>query len=402
MSKGITAPRGFQASGGVCGIKVSGRPDLTLIVADAPCVAAGVFTTSRTPAAPVLVGRSHLRSGTARAIICNSGNANASTGDQGKRDAKTMCRLVAEQIGCDARQVLPSSTGIIGVPLPMDKIERGIATLAGRLSRGKVADRDAAAGIMTTDLVPKSACRTVQLGRDTVTLAGIAKGSGMIAPNMATMLAFITTDAAISATMLRTALRMAAQASFNRISVDQHTSPSDMALALASGVAGHPPIQRRGKAFDQFVAALTDLCRDLAYQIVKDGEGATRVMRVVVEGARSEREADRVAQAVVNSPLVKAAVHGGDPNWGRITTAAGYSGAPIVPEKMSLHLGDVCVYEKGQPLALSASVARRLQRIMRDKEVTIRLSIGRGKHTVEWLGCDLSKEYVTINADYTT
>ncbi len=400
--QGITTPRGFRAAGGTCGIKASGRPDLTLIVADEPCVAAGVFTTSRTPSAPVLVGRAHLRRGKARAIICNSGNANASTGEQGLRDAEAMCRLVAERIGCDVREVLPSSTGIIGVPLPMDRIERGVEMLVPQLAVGPEADQAAAAGIMTTDLVPKSAFRSLQLGGVTVQLAGIAKGSGMIAPNMATMLAFITTDVAISGPMLRQALRQAAQGSFNRISVDQHTSPSDTVLALASGAAGNATINRRGQAFDAFTAALTDLCRDLAYQIVQDGEGATKVMRVIVQNARTEKDADRVAQAIVNSPLVKAAVHGGDPNWGRITTAAGYSGAAIDPQKMSLAIGDITVYEKGQPLKLPAATRRKLHGVMRGKEIVIRLDLGQGKAAVEWLGCDLSKQYVTINAEYTT
>jgi len=401
-SKGITTPRGFRAAAVTCGIKESGKADLAVIVADVPCTAAGVFTTSRTPSAPVRVGRSHLRGGRARAIVCNSGNANASTGRQGERDARQMCQLLAERIGCPARQVLPTSTGIIGVPLPMAKIERGIGEAAADLARGPAADRAAAAAIMTTDLVPKTAHRSVRLGEKIVHLAGIAKGSGMIAPNMATMLAFITTDAAVSAPMLKRALREAAAASFNRISVDEHTSPSDTALALASGLAGHRTIAQPGQALTQFTEALTDLCRDLAYQIVQDGEGATRIMRVTVQGAKSVRDADRVGRAVVNSPLVKTALHGCDPNWGRITTAAGYSGAAIKPEKMSLFIGEVCVYERGQPTRLTGAASKKLQRIMRQKEVAIRLTLGMGKAHAQWLGCDLSKQYVTINADYTT
>ncbi|MCX5661546.1 MAG: bifunctional glutamate N-acetyltransferase/amino-acid acetyltransferase ArgJ [Planctomycetota bacterium] len=406
---GITSPKGFRAAGGTCGIKASGKPDLTLILADAPCVAAAVFTVSRMPGPPVQVGRRHLRSGqnsaNIRAIICNSGNANASTGKQGLDDAITMCRLVAAETGCEPGQVLPSSTGIIGRPLPMAKIAQGIGDLAQRLDRGPKADAAAARGIMTTDLVPKGAHRTLRLGGKTVTLAGICKGSGMIAPNMATMLAFVTTDAAIAPAALRKALTAATGASFNRISVDQHCSPSDTLAILASGAAGNATIAASGKAYDAFAAALTDLCSDMAYQVVKDGEGATRVFRVRVLNARNEREADLVGAAIVNSPLVKTAVHGGDPNWGRITTAAGYSGTPIVPEKMSLYIGpkrDIPVYRLGQAVAVDKTTLRALGKLMKAKEVVFTLDLGMGKACVEWLGCDLSREYIAINADYTT
>ncbi len=405
--KGITTPHGFRAAGGGCGIKASGAADLALIVADRPCAAAGVFTRSRTRSAPVLVGQRHLGAtgGIARAIVCNSGCANASTGRQGKADAVQMCRDAAEQIGCDYHQVLPCSTGLIGVPLPMQKISRGIAVLASRLGRGSRADAQTARGILTTDLVTKTAYRAVRLGRrpgKLIHLAAVAKGSGMIAPNMATMLAFITTDAPITPAALKLALRSAVGASFNRISVDQHTSPSDTVLALASGAAGNPKITRGGANFTAFTDALGDLCDDLAYQIVNDGEGATKVFCVHVVNAKSVRDADRIGKAVVESPLVKTAVHGGDPNWGRITTAAGYSGAAIRPEKLSLHIGDQCVYERGQPVPIGRAAARKLARIMSDQKITFRLDIGLGKAETRWLGCDLSRQYITINADYTT
>jgi glutamate N-acetyltransferase/amino-acid N-acetyltransferase len=377
-----------------------------LLLADVPCSAAGVFTTNRMPSAPVLVDRRHLRAtgGVARAIVCNSGNANASTGKPGERDAQAMCRLVASHVGGEARQVLVSSTGIIGRPLPMDKISRGIATLASKLARGRQADADAARAIMTTDLVPKSAHRAIRLGGVPVQLAGICKGSGMIAPNMATMLAFLSTDAAITPAMLQAALGDAAGA-FNRISVDQHTSPSDTVLVLASGLAGNRTIRAKGKDWETFRAALADLCADLAYQIVKDGEGATRVFRVRVLGARSRDDADRIGRAIVDSPLVKCAVHGGDPNWGRITTAAGYSGAAIKPECMSLRIGEVCVFDRGRPVTATLEnrrTAKKLHRLMRATEVTFTLDIGMGRASSEWLGCDLSRQYVAINADYTT
>lgn len=404
-TNGVTTPKGFRAAGGTCGIKASGNPDLTLIVADVLCSAAGVFTTNKMKSEPVQVDLLHLKSGKARAIICNSGNANASTGKPGYDNAVEMCRLTAQAIGCETKQVLVSSTGIIGRPLPMDKIGRGIATLASKLDRGSASDAAAARGIMTTDLVPKTSYAQLKLDGKTIHLAGICKGSGMIAPNMATMLAFITTDAAIAPAVLKKALQKAAIGSFNRISVDQHTSPSDSVIMLASGLAGNKTIPATGKAFDQFVEALTGLCADMAYQIVKDGEGATKVFRVRVTGAKNEKDADRVGRAVVDSPLVKTAVHGGDPNWGRITTATGYSGASVVAEKMSLFIGhqkDVCVFEKGIPTTLTKVQTRKLVKLMQQKEIVFTLELGQGKADVEWLGCDLSRQYIAINADYTT
>lgn len=404
--QGLTTPKGFRAAGGVCGIKASGNPDLALIVADAPCAAAGVFTTNKMKSEPVQVDLLHLRSGKAQAIVCNSGNANASTGKPGYNDALAMCSNTAAAIGCAAKDVLVSSTGIIGRPLPMDKITRGIVTLVSRLGRGPAADAAAARAIMTTDLVPKSAHRQFTLNGKTVHLAGICKGSGMIAPNMATMLAFVTTDIAITPAVLKKALQKAAIGSFNRMSVDQHTSPSDSVLMLASGAAGNKPLSAAsGAAYNQFVEVLTDLCVDLAYQIVKDGEGATKVFRVRVIGAKNEKDADRVGKAIVDSPLVKTAVHGGDPNWGRITTAAGYSGAAVVAQKMSLYIGhnkDICVFEKGTPTPTNKTIARKLNTLMKKKELVFTIDLGQGKTSVEWLGCDLSREYIAINADYTT
>ncbi|MEX0887190.1 MAG: bifunctional glutamate N-acetyltransferase/amino-acid acetyltransferase ArgJ, partial [Phycisphaeraceae bacterium] len=348
----ITAPAGFYAAGTTCGIKESGLPDLGLIVCDRAATAAGVFTRSRTPGAPVTVTRSHLRRGRARGIVINSGNANDCTGQAGLRDARAMARRVAERMGQQqhpaagppwrAGDVLVASTGIIGHLLPMERVTAGIDTLAARLHRDAAADAELARAILTTDLTTKAAHRRVTIGGRKVQLAGVAKGSGMIAPNMATMLAFVTTDAAVAVAPLRQALKRAAAVSFNRISVDQHTSPSDMLLALASGAAGHETIAGPGADLDTLQAALTDLCQDLAYQIVADGEGATRIFRVEVRTARSEREADRVGKTIVDSPLVKTAVHGSDPNWGRIVTAAGYSGAAINPGRMSLHIGGGC------------------------------------------------------------
>lgn len=408
----VTLPKGFRASGTTCGIKPSGKPDMALIVADVPCAAAAVFTKNRLPGAPVIAGKRHLRDGRAQAIVVNSGCANDATGREGVDNAVKTCKLLAEALAgrgvtLTHRDVVPSSTGVIGPQLPMDKIALGVSQLVAGLSRGPKADAEAARGIMTTDLAPKAANATFTLDGKTVRLGGIAKGSGMIAPNMATMLVFITTDAAVSPVMLKLALRRASAASFNRISVDQHTSPSDTVAILASGLAGNKPVTRPGKGLDLFTEKLTALCNNLAYQIVKDGEGATRVFHVAVNGARSEREADRVARAVVDSPLVKTAVHGGDPNWGRIVTAAGYAGVPISPTKLSLTIGrsgpqNVCVFDQGVPRVLSPAQTRRLGTAMRQKEVYFMLDLGRGKAAVNWLGCDLSREYIRINAEYTT
>lgn len=378
-TRGITTPKGFRAAGISAGIKESKQPDLALIVANSPCAAAGVFTTNKIPAAPVTVSRRHLRAGVAQAIVCNSGNANAATGRVGYQNARLMCKRVAQHVGLpqsDERLVLPNSTGIIGLQLPMDKIEAGIAALVPKLARGSNANAAAAEAIMSTDLVPKQAYRSARLGpkrKQQIHLGGICKGSGMIAPNLATMLAFITTDANISTRLLSTALSQAVFVSFNRISIDQHTSPSDSVLILASAAAGGPKISRPDQDYHHFQQALASLCQDLAYQIVRDGEGATKVIRVRVGHAANQKDADRIAKTVVDSPLVKTAVHGGDPNWGRIVTAVGYSGAAVKPEKLSLRIGaratavgsrSLCVFANGQPTTLTITEQRRLTRIM--------------------------------------
>lgn len=399
---GLTSPRGFAVASCTCGIKPSGSPDLALIVADDLCAAAGVFTTNKVPGAPVIVSKEHLRRPRIRAIVCNSGVSNVCTGAQGLADARRMCERTAQGVGCRASQVLVCSTGVIGKPLPMAKIEPGIAALCRRLSRGPEADAAVARAILTTDLVTKTAARAIRLGGATVRLAGIAKGSGMIAPNMATMLAFITTDAAVSAAMLQRALGHACRRTFNRISVDHDTSTSDSLLILASGKAGHRAITAAGRHYRLFLDALTEVCEELAHQIIKDGEGATRVFRVRVIGARSEDDADRVGHTIVGSPLVKTAVHGGDPNWGRILAAAGRSGAAMKPHRVSLHIDRQCVFRDGRPLVLSAAQQRRLNQAMQQREITFTLDLNLGRGEAQWLGCDLSRQYIAINADYTT
>ncbi|QNN24539.1 bifunctional glutamate N-acetyltransferase/amino-acid acetyltransferase ArgJ [Planctomycetales bacterium ZRK34] len=399
--RSITVPQGFKAAGTTCGIKVSRKNDLALIVADQPAVAAAVFTQNAVPSEPVQLGRKHMKSGKLRAIVCNSGCANASTGKQGLENALAMCTQVAELIGCKPTEVLACSTGVIGHQLPMKKIAKGIEHLAGRVDVGSKSDNDAASSIMTTDLVAKAALVETKIGSKPVVLAGIAKGSGMISPNMATMLAFITTDVAISAPLLRSALKEAvnADASFNRISVDTDTSPSDTVAVMASAAADNPVIKTRGAHYKQFTAALTELCQDLAYQIISDGEGVTRVIRVKVESAKSEVDALKIARAVADSPLVKTAVHGSDPNWGRLTAAAGKCGAAVNPGKLCVFVGDIEVYKNGGPVEVDLGPLRQL---MRQKEVVFTFKLHLGKGTCEFLGCDLTREYITINADYHT
>lgn len=402
LPRSVTAPRGFRAAGGTCGIKPSGKPDLALIVADGPCDAAGVFTRNKVKGAPVIIGRRHLKNGSARAVLCNSGIANVATGQRGLRDAIAMCKAVADELGFEAGEVLPNSTGVIGPRLPVERITGYTPQLVRSLARGAAADAAVAQAILTTDLVPKAAKRTVQLGQTRVTIGGVAKGSGMIAPNMATMLVFITTDAAIAAEPLQQALKTAVDQSFNRMSIDSDTSTSDSVCVLANGEAGNRKITRSGRQFDAFADALTDLGKDLAYQIVQDGEGAEKVFRVRVTGARSVRDADKVGRAVVDSPLVKTAVHGGDPNWGRILMATGKSGASVKPERVTLSVGGVRVFEPGGPIEITPAVQNRLERAMAGREVVLAIDLGLGEAGCEWLGCDLSRQYVAINADYTT
>jgi glutamate N-acetyltransferase/amino-acid N-acetyltransferase len=400
--RGITTPRGFRAAGGCCGVKPSGDPDLALIVADELCPAAGVFTTSQIVGAPVVVSKQHLRRPGIRAIICNSGQANVCTERQGIADARSMCAAVAQELGCKRSQVLVCSTGVIGPRLQMAKITSGIAALGSSLARGSAVNDAVARGILTTDLVTKTAYRSIRLDGKLVHLAGVAKGSGMIAPNMATMLAFITTDAKIGAPRLQAALSSAVAVSFNCISVDTDTSTSDSVLILASGAAGNRRVESSRADASRFVEALTDLCQDLAYQIVCDGEGATKVFYVDVTGARSGADADRVGRAVTGSPLVKTAVHGSDPNWGRVLMAIGKSGATVKGGRITLHIGTQCVLRQGVPVNLTLKDASALARTMKQPEITFKIDLGLGKGQARWLGCDLSSQYVSINAEYTT
>ncbi len=415
------------------GLKPSGKSDLALIVCDAPDPvmvkgaghpiearrsAAAVFTRNAVVGAPVEIGR-RWRAGAARggdagalrAVLVNAGTANAATGEQGVRDAEACMRAVAGALGCRAEEVLPSSTGVIGPRLPVEKIVEAVPRLAAQLGRGEEADSAAARSIMTTDLVPKSAHREVELFGHKVHIGAIAKGSGMIAPRLdsagapplpqATMLAFITTDAAISHRALQRALESSSRESFDRISVDAHPSCSDTVIAMASGAVAMPVLHEDMPEHHGFRAALQSLCEELAEQIVHDGEGASRTFRVTVRGARSVEEAERMARAVVDSPLVKCAVHGKDPNWGRIVTAAGNAGVWFDASAASLSIGGVEVFHRGVPTGVDKA-DQRLRGAMSGDRVEMVLTVGNGEASAWMIGCDLSAEYVRINAEYTT
>ncbi|HEU4323084.1 MAG TPA: bifunctional glutamate N-acetyltransferase/amino-acid acetyltransferase ArgJ [Roseiflexaceae bacterium] len=396
---------GFRASAVACGLKTSSAMaasalDLALVAAEGPCSAAGMFTTNRVKAAPVLYDQEVLAqsAGHIRAVIANAGCANACTGSRGMADARRMAELTAYALRCQPDEVLVLSTGVIGRHLDMEKVTRGIAEVSSPVAeRGAGA---AARAIMTTDTRPKVATRTLTLDGRTVTISGFCKGAGMIHPNMATMLAVVTTDAVLAPETLHTALRAAAERSFNRISVDGDTSTNDTLLLLASGASG---IEPTGDDLRAFTAALTDLCIDLAKQIARDGEGATRLIEIHVTGARDEGQAHTVANSIARSPLVKTAIHGGDPNWGRILAAAGYSGAAIDPDKLLLSFGPqaepLLVVSAGLPVAHDE---REASALFRADPVFIRLDLGLGDAAATVWTCDFSAEYVAINAHYTT
>ncbi len=391
---GVTTPLGFQAAAVASGLKPQGH-DLALLVADTACTAAAVFTTNRAQAAPVVVSRGHVAGGRARAVVVNSGCANAATGERGLADARETASLVAAAIGCPAEQVLVASTGVIGVPLRMDALRAGVPQAAARLSRE--GGPEAARAIMTTDTRPKEVVVEFALDAGTARVGGMAKGAGMIAPRMATMLAFFTTDAAVEAGLLQAALREAVGQSLNRITVDGDTSTNDMAVVLASGAAAGPPIDAPGPAYDAFRVALTEAARRVAEMIVRDGEGATRIAEVRVEGAASEDDADRIARAIAESPLVKTALHGGDPNWGRILAAAGRSGVAIDAGRVDVHLGGVWVAAGGAAREYDEAVAH--QAMVADP-VRIRVHLNAGPAASWMWTCDLSRGYVDINAHY--
>jgi glutamate N-acetyltransferase/amino-acid N-acetyltransferase len=390
----VTAPLGFRAAGVASGIKPD-RPDLALVVADAPCASAGVFTANLAQAAPVLVSRQHLAGCRTRAIVANAGCANAATGDAGLADAREMAELTARAVGCPVEEVVVASTGVIGVRLPMEKVRAGIASAFPRLSREGGAD--AARAIMTTDTKPKQVMVAFEASGRTCRVGGMAKGAGMIAPNMATMLAFFTTDATVEPQPLGRALREAVGDSLNRITVDGDTSTNDCAVVLASGASGAPTIEREGADYDAFRHALTEAARQLARMLVSDGEGVTRIAEVRVEGARTSADADRIARTVAESPLVKTALHGGDPNWGRVLAAVGRAGVPLDISRVSLWIGDVHVAESGAARAYAEKTAAAA---MQEEPVRLRIRLAEGEASGWIWTSDFSHGYVDINAHY--
>ena len=401
ISGGVCAAKGFRAAGVHCGIRKSRtKKDLALIVSSVPASAAAVYTTNLVKGAPLTVTRQHLADGTARAVICNSGNANTCNAD-GPEIAEKMSALAADALGIEAQDVIVASTGVIGQPLSLEPIEAGIGPLAAALS--ETGSGDACEAIMTTDTRKKEIAVEFSLGGRTCRLGGIAKGSGMIHPNMATMLVFLTTDAAISPAMLQKALRGDIQKTFNMISVDGDTSTNDMVTILANGLAGNAEITAEGADFDLFMEALNTVNIYLCRSIAGDGEGATKLLECVVTGAESETAARSVAKSVICSSLTKAAMFGEDANWGRVLCAIGYSGAEVDVDKVGVSFrsaaGSVELCRDGAGVPFSEELAAR---VLHECEIEILISLGNGEASATAWGCDLSYEYVKINGDYRT
>jgi glutamate N-acetyltransferase/amino-acid N-acetyltransferase len=392
-SGGITSPKGFLAGATSAGIKYNGKLhlDLGILFSKMSCNAAAVFTTNQVKAAPVQLDRKRLKKGIIRAVVMNSGSANAGTGEQGMADAIEMTELAARHVGVAPEEVLAASTGLIGAPLPMKRIRKAVPEIVLSIEGG----RDLARAIMTTDTVPKAAAAAA----DGFRIGGMLKGSGMLHPELATLLCFLTTDAPVDVAFLRRALHRAVAASFNMLSIDSDTSTNDTVLIMANGLAGGEMITGGSRRAGAFQEALDRLCIHLARECARDGEGATKLIEVRVSGAASQKDARLAARTVVSSMLVKAAVHGSDPNWGRVLAAAGRSGAVVVPEKMELYIGDTRVVKwgKGVPFARKAVVE-----YLDGSEVLISLNLHLGRGMASGWGCDLSEEYVKINAEYTT
>jgi glutamate N-acetyltransferase/amino-acid N-acetyltransferase len=441
----LLSPRGFRASAVYAGIKSRNVPDVALLVCPRGASAAAAFTTNQVYAAPVAVGREHVRNGKLCGVVVNAGNANACTGEQGIADARRMCEIAASVTGCKSGDILPSSTGIIGHLLPMDRLERGIVEAGQYLGESLEHANLFADAILTTDTVRKTAAVQLTLGRQRITIAGVCKGSGMIGPRLsifdaatkvvtprarsasghapgrrsgtgrakskrgsghaarsprkakhATMLAYLTTDAAIGAPVLRKLLNQSSDVSFNTVTVDDHASTNDTAAILASGagsrVSGTADLKK-------FAEALDEVCKSLAYQIARDGEGATKVVVITVRRAVSDAAARAMARTIANSPLVKCAMHGNDPNWGRIVSAAGNAGVPFDPDKCTLTLQGAQVFASGQPIAFDAAA---VSESLRADEVRVELDCASGSGEATCWTCDLSKDYITINADYHT
>ncbi|HIE44084.1 MAG TPA: bifunctional glutamate N-acetyltransferase/amino-acid acetyltransferase ArgJ [Candidatus Omnitrophica bacterium] len=399
---GITSPLGFKATGVSCGIKEKGKRDLALIYSETPAIAVGMFTTNKFKAAPVILDLRYLkRRNRFHAVVVNSGNANAATGEKGLRDAEKMASVTAENLGIEREEVLVASTGVIGVELPIEKIEKGIVEAVETLSyRGSSL---AAEAIITTDTYPKEVSLETKIkgrGKKTIKIGGIAKGSGMVCPNLATMLAFLTTDACISEEAMKESLRLAVSESFNRITVDGCMSTNDTVILMANGLGRNQRIKLESEHFGIFLEALTLLCQSLARMIVGDGEGASKLIEVRVKGAWNSKDAHRAAKAIANSSLVKTAIYGGDPNWGRIISALGSVKVKFKPEKVSLKLQDMPLIEKGEYLRYEEKELS--ESLKKADQVSIEIDLHQGaKETTVWT-CDLTEEYIKINAHYRT
>ena len=389
----VTSPQGFLAGAVKSGIKSQEKLDLAILFSEKPCVAAGVFTTNAIKAAPVVLSQKHLKDKKAQAVVVNSGCANACTGDSGMADAVEMTRVVADKLGLSTEDVLVASTGVIGVSLPMERVRAGISQIALTKEGG----HELARAMMTTDIVPKEIAISVESKLGEFTIGGVAKGAGMIHPDMATLLCFLTTDAVVDASFLQSALQKAVDTSFNMITIDGDTSPSDTVVILANGLAGTETINNRNG--ELFQKALDEVCLYLAKCVARDGEGATKLIEIAVAGALNEVQARLAARAIASSSLLKTAIYGNDPNWGRVVAALGRSGAKVNEKKLEVYLNDVCVMEQGSPVPFDRE---EVSTSLASKEVSVRLhlNLGRGKATA-W-GCDLSEEYVTINSAYTS
>ncbi len=397
ITRNILVPRGFAFAAGTAGIKASGSPDLALAIAEGGATAAAMFTTNRVVAAPLLVGRKHLRAtgGRVRAVVVNSGNANCATGKHGIKSAEQVCGAVARELRCSPADICPASTGVIGVPLPAKKLVNAVpGVVRSRAADVQAAERFARA-IITTDTRMKTASACFRCGRHEATLFGVCKGAGMIHPRLATMLVYLFIDAEASPHELDRALRPAVERSFNRISVDGDTSTNDTVLLVASGASG----ARVKDARKDFAVALTAVCESLARQIVADGEGVRHVVNLVIEQARDDAEAAQVARAIANSPLVKTAWAGADPNWGRVLAAAGYSGAPIEPGKVDIFFGPHQMCRHGVGARFDEA---NVHAYLSERVIDVRVRLRRGRTSATFWTCDLTEQYVRINSDYRT
>ncbi len=394
---GVTFPKGFKAAGVKAGIKKSGNLDLALIYTEKEAAVAGTFTKNQVAAAPVFVSKEVVKGGKAHAICANAGCANACTGAQGMADARAMAKAAADAVGCAANEVIVASTGVIGVQLPMDKVTAGVKAAASELAEdGSV---NAGNAIITTDTYSKACATEVEIGGKKVRFGAIAKGSGMIQPDMATMLCFITTDAAIDQKILQAALSEVVEVTFNMISIDGDMSTNDMAIVLANGAAGNTTITEKGKDYEIFRDTLKELCTGLSKRIAADGEGATKFLTIHVTGAKTFESAKQVAMSVSKSPLVKTAFFGEDPNWGRVICAVGYAGVPMEPEKTVVKFGGVPVYANGVGASFDE---KALRKVMEEHDILIDVELGLGDAEATVWSCDFSYEYVKINGEYHT